>query len=446
MNSKVANGRSEVSEARARGTFLLFLGLCLIGALFSFLTVEHHARALIGLNTASAACNINQTLNCDAVLASKFSTLFGIPLGSYGIGFYLVLLLISYAARRNQEIVLLSSLRALLIILGAVTSAVLLVITELYVGSMCPYCAVTYLVNFILLCMLCCGKPSPRSWRQELAGLIRVSTWGQGLSQSRGLLSLVLAAALFGAALFASLPWAQVYVLWRSGDGSPQSGNSQSGISQPRNLDPDAELQSALAAWASGPQEELQLSAASGILQEYRKGPVSAAIEIVEYSDFQCPACRNFYPVLEELMAEYPGKVALVFRNFPLDKACNPLLLQPGHLFACQAAEAARCAGEQGQYWQMVEYIFSEPAFEAEGLDATGFLSTLRAEIEKRSLDLQAFDECMLSGRQRERIQQDIQSGIALKLKGTPTLFVNGRRVQTLRPALIRAIFERELR
>ena len=78
------------------------------------------------------------------------------------------------------------------------------------------------------------------------------------------------------------------------------------------------------------------------------KGPESAPVTIVEFSDFQCPYCAASGPVLTRLFEKYPGKIRLIFRHFPL----------PGHIQAMPAAEAAECARDQGKFWEMHDLLF----------------------------------------------------------------------------------------
>ena len=80
-----------------------------------------------------------------------------------------------------------------------------------------------------------------------------------------------------------------------------------------------------------------------------------APVTIVEISDFECPYCQKASQTLAELRTLYPGKLRLVFRNFPLDESCNKLLKRQIHENACAAARAAFCAGEQGQFWPYAE-------------------------------------------------------------------------------------------
>ncbi len=154
-------------------------------------------------------------------------------------------------------------------------------------------------------------------------------------------------------------------------------------------------------------------------------GPVSAAVTIVEYADFECPACRESVAVLKQLTNLYPGQVRLVHRDLPL----------PAHPGAQPAAEAAHCAYEQGEFWAYHDALFSH----APPVDHLKLAKDLQ-------LDTKAFHSCLSSGRPQAAVSKDIQEARRLGISGTPTFFVNGRYLsgfQTLEA--LRAAVDREL-
>jgi protein-disulfide isomerase len=155
-------------------------------------------------------------------------------------------------------------------------------------------------------------------------------------------------------------------------------------------------------------------------------GPVSAAVTIVEYADFECPACRESVAVLKQLRALYPDQVRLVHRYFPL----------PAHPGAKPAAEAAYCAYEQGQFWAYHDALFSRAPMPVD-------YSQLARDLH---LDTEAFHSCLSSGRPQSAVSKDIQEARRLGISGTPTFFVNGRYLsgfQTLEA--LRTAVDREL-
>ena len=140
----------------------------------------------------------------------------------------------------------------------------------------------------------------------------------------------------------------------------------------------------------------------------FSQGPREAPVTIVEFSDFQCPFCRQVVPTLKQLAARYPGRVRLVFRDFPIASL---------HPDAPLAHEAARCAGELGQFWPYHDLLF-------ERTDVTA--AALKQYAAELKLDAPKFAACLDGGRQRAAVNADIEEGARLGVSGTPTFFING--------------------
>ena len=158
-------------------------------------------------------------------------------------------------------------------------------------------------------------------------------------------------------------------------------------------------------------------------------GPVDAPITLVEFSDFQCPYCARLAPVVKRIAGEYPGQVRLVFRQFPLRSI---------HAHAQKAAEASLCAFDQGRFWEMHDALFAEiKKLEPEDL-------TARAK--KLNLDLEAFNQCLHSGKYAAAVQQDLEDGMAAGVSGTPAVYINGRVLKGSKPYDgIKKVIEEEL-
>jgi predicted DsbA family dithiol-disulfide isomerase len=139
-------------------------------------------------------------------------------------------------------------------------------------------------------------------------------------------------------------------------------------------------------------------------------GPKDAPVQIVEFSDFECPFCQRVNPTLDRVITEYGDKVRLAFRHYPLDNI---------HANARKAAEASLCADEQGEFWKMHDVMFSEQ--KELGVEA------LREKASRIGLDLEAFNECLDSGRYADQVEEDFRAGVLAGVSGTPAIFVNGR-------------------
>ncbi len=148
------------------------------------------------------------------------------------------------------------------------------------------------------------------------------------------------------------------------------------------------------------------------------RGDPKAALTIVEFSDFECPFCARVQPVLNGLLAKYRGRVRLAFRDFPLREI---------HSKAQSAAEAARCAGEQGRFWEYHDALFADrsklqPAH-------------LTEHARNLGLDVKAFQSCLESGRFKAKIDEDLHEATEAGVSGTPAFFINGVSLYGAQPA-----------
>ncbi len=143
------------------------------------------------------------------------------------------------------------------------------------------------------------------------------------------------------------------------------------------------------------------------------KGSEKAPVTIVEFSDFQCPYCANLQPTLRDVLNAYPKEVRLVFKHYPL----------PFHPQAMNAVKAAEAAREQGKFWEMHDLIFNN--FNKLTEQSFGdFAQQLGLNMEKFSADF-------TSGKYDQQIQQDMMLARSSDVNGTPTLFINGKRMQS---------------
>ncbi len=157
-------------------------------------------------------------------------------------------------------------------------------------------------------------------------------------------------------------------------------------------------------------------------------GPEDAPVTVVVFSDFECPYCRRFNGALDRVREEYGERIRLVFRHYPL-RTIHPL--------AQKASEAAACAQDQGRFWEYHDALWREMDLGAE---------TLEQHARLVGLDSDEFTECLNSGRNYARVQEDLEAAMDLGQGGTPAVFVNGRKVGgAIGYAQFRAEIEREL-
>ena len=153
--------------------------------------------------------------------------------------------------------------------------------------------------------------------------------------------------------------------------------------------------------------------------QDYVRGPATAKVTVIEYSDLECPFCKRFHPTMQQLVREYPNDVRWVYRHFPLPQL---------HQQAFQESEAVECAREQGKGWEMIDKIY-EVTPSNDGLDLTT-LPTLAQQV--GVTNRAQFEACLTSGKYKSRVEDDIADAEAAGGRGTPysvILAPNGEKI-----------------
>ena len=146
------------------------------------------------------------------------------------------------------------------------------------------------------------------------------------------------------------------------------------------------------------------------------QGSDTAAVTIVEFSDYQCHFCGKVEPTVHRLISEYGDKVRFVYRDYPL----------PNHSDAPKAAEATHCAGKEGKYWELHDLLFANQG--ALGLaEVKGYAASI-------GLNSEEFLTCLDSGEMKPVVVASLQEGEKLGVNGTPAFFVNGRMLSGAQP------------
>lgn len=150
--------------------------------------------------------------------------------------------------------------------------------------------------------------------------------------------------------------------------------------------------------------------------KKHFKGVESSKVTIVEFADFQCPACARTQPVLNQIMTDYRNEVTFLFRHFPL----------PQHENAIVAARAAEAAGEQGKFFEMADMLYSQQDRWSESSNAEEIFIDFAADLQ---IDTTQFVNDLESKKYDESIQADKSDGMRLGVNSTPTVYVNGQRI-----------------
>jgi len=158
------------------------------------------------------------------------------------------------------------------------------------------------------------------------------------------------------------------------------------------------------------------------------RGLADAPIEMIEFSDFQCPYCLRANPTIARVLSTYGDKIRFTYRHYPL----------PSHPNARPAAEAAQCANEQGKFWAYHDRLFAHPTELGP--------PELKQHAAAIGLDTAKFDACVDSHKYKADVDADVQTGAELGVDGTPAFFINGRMVSGAQPyEVFKRVIDEEL-
>lgn len=280
---------------------------------------------------------------------------------------------------------------------GALFSAYLLSVMLGGLRQVCWWCTLTHLINFAMLFL---------AWRMWRGAEGEEAGWPPARLGFAGILLMI--------------AWAVLCVQWLAVSAARKAAREAGDYA--RTFYEDVDLQRYL--------QERQASTAIPIRPDDPvRGNPSAPHTAVVFSDFQCPACRNFAEHFEkQIMPAVGDRLRIVYKHFPLQQECNPLLQQRVHDQACEAAdvaEAARSMGGSAAFWKMHDRLFANQ-------DGFGQAPWARLATEA-GLDPARLSELAASRAFRDRIREDVELGDGLGVQSTPTVFLDGKKMEDWR-------------
>ena len=335
-------------------------------------------------------CNLNETVNCDTVVTSPYGTLFRLPVSVWAMGYYAILAWLTIRTMRADRH---ESERARgdafgWAVAGTLFSAYLATISIAVLKTICLLCAGLYAVSLLALLA---------AWTQAAPLDKAMARLRERWDTARSHPGLSTAAVATVVGVLALSSWLGAATKLTREDvfrSNPQFFDWY--MSQPIVDDP--------------------------IPGGHARGPENAPIQLVEFSDFECPHCAQAYVTLKDLLPRYKEQIRFVAHHYPLSSDCTPGLKQKGHEHACKSAAAAVCAAKQDKY-----ELYSNLLFANQGkLDE----KSLRDYAKQVGLDLDGFDKCVASQEPADEIAADVKAGDAAGVKSTPTFFINGRRIE----------------
>ncbi len=147
-------------------------------------------------------------------------------------------------------------------------------------------------------------------------------------------------------------------------------------------------------------------------------GNKNAKVSVIEYGDFQCPACAAYQPTVHQMLSDYGDRIVFVFRNFPLSQ----------HQNAWISAQAAEAAGLQGKYWEMNSVLYEKQTDWSE-LPSGDARNKINEYASSLSLDMNKFNQDINSDQVKHKVQSDLDGGTKAQIDHTPTFFINGTQI-----------------
>jgi uncharacterized membrane protein/protein-disulfide isomerase len=400
---------------RRTGVTLLLLALLGLGASIAAATIHYR---LLSDRTYHSVCDINETWNCSQVYESRFGAFWGIPVAVPGVIWMAAVTLLVIAGlvtarrgSRHEELAARIPGYVFALSVAGLSAVLYLGYASLFIlKTYCVFCLLTYIA---------------------VVGIFLVSG-----AAADGTMSELPRRAFRDLRLLVSSPLALgVAVLFVAGAVSLVT-------LFPRQV--DATTAAAATAEAPTPITGQQQSEFEKWYLSLPRVPVAvpndgAKVLIVKFNDYQCPPCRMTYeqykPIIAKYMAQFPGKVKFVAKDYPLDPECNVNAPAGQHMSSCEEAVAVRLARAKGRGEQMEEWLFANqpqitPDLVRQGVKSVGGVMDFDSQYAKTL----------------EFVKGDIALGASLQVHGTPTFFINGVRIPIVKPEFFDAAIAYELK
>lgn len=353
----------------------------------------HYYELNFGLFTGESFCNINAVFNCDTVTASKFSSVFGIPIALWGAvtNSVLLVLLMGWILGWANDLTRHSRFTLYLSGLIATVSIVMGAISTFAISSYCLFCIGTYIASFIAFILIYKSQePNSTSSFKFISELAY-----KGKSYLYFLIAIPVATLFFHYSYTSKVGGAEL----------------------------EKHVRLSVADWKAMPAVDLSVAAPS-----FLKGPENAKMSITEFADFRCGHCKQASSSIKAFIRSHSG-VNLKFYTFPLDGACNDSMQGGGDGVSCYLAKSVFCSEKINQKGELMhDAIFSaQEKINQSGID---YAKNYVAEsLNQFGTSIETHNACIENSETDTAIRNQIKAAVAAGIKGTPFFLVNGKRL-----------------
>lgn len=413
-----------------------FLLLCVIGIISAWHLVDVFRQTHLAPEEHKSFCNISESMNCDEVaLHDEFSVVLGSPVAVWAVaGYAFVALLALLALARSRS----GFGHGFLFLIGVLFVAVslwLIYVMHFEIGSWCIVCLAIDVINLSLFGLSIAAiriskRPLIESIRSDFKSLLTSPLLTAGLAFAG--IGLLVAAWFGGQYLQTWIAEARVARMAQKQAGAEADSPHVVYVSRQderlgqdnwsRKTQDTPKDQACLEKKADAAMRP-SLSVQVGTSKDGYpwKGAENPVLEIHEFTDFECPYCRNAHMMANKLVSRYAGRLRVYHRHLPLDHHCNRSVDRPFHPRACELSRIAVCAGRQGRFFEMADYLFHNgQTIRSRNLSATEIAEAL-------ALDLGKFSCCMDDPESMRPIETDLSAAATLNLRGTPAFLIDGQ-------------------
>jgi protein-disulfide isomerase/uncharacterized membrane protein len=376
-------------------------------------------------------CNALFEQSCDGTLTSEYSHVLGLSLGGWGVVYFGGLGALVLGGMCLRSVFLRPALAAALLcnLAGLAVSGFL---ASLFISGkvpLCPLCIATHTVNLALLVALLLYRgESPTGFLRDVGrGLAYLFAPGHPSTPENTTRTVTfIAVALLALVLYLGL------ALQSMPAGPLLAAAPATGATSPVT-GADQVVRNIIQAYMDQDVIEVPIGP-----NDPRLGPADAPVQLVIFSDFECPSCKAQSRMLERLVQMYGDRISIVAKHYPLSSVCNRAIAANPHQNACGAAYASVAAHMQGKFWPFHDLVYH--------LKGTPSPDALSQVARATGLDLARFLNDMSSDAAKAKITEDVELGIKLKIIQTPTTYLNGRLLTSdtgaQLPLLIQSILE----
>lgn len=391
----------------------------ILGLAASLYMSMQHTRLKLGIQEGKSFCSLGGYIDCDVVNSSQYSEVFGIPLATLGAIFFCILIFLGILfSPEDKNFQFGQRVMAWLAAIALFIDFLPLLFVQIFlIKTFCIVCLFTYVVTLVHLYLNARISGEKGSFIACLKSSLTNTTKLNQKQISTPKLALSIVFVLMFFVILVLLP------------SFIKSGSNDYAMV-------DSTVEKFFLTWKDKPQKKFPVEQNDGTY-----GNPNSKVQVVEFSDFECPFCRRMAFQLHTFLPSVKEKVHFVFKHYPLDTNCNPKLTYQMHAHACKLARIATCSVKEGKFWDIHDKLFLSMTDE----DMKSGWDEIEKQVSK-VLPKEQLDACLKSPKSLESVSQNVSLGNQLNLQGTPTIFINGKEVTIPKsPENLRRLIDLEL-